>query len=329
MKRPPLLSIVTLMLALLVALTAAPASAQQTGKVYRLGILNGGDVNGANRDALRAALSTLGEVEGKNLEIRELYAHGDYKRLPELATQLLKTNPDVIVVVSNPAAEVLHHATATVPIVMATVGDPVGAGLVASLAHPGGNITGVTTNLIELVGKQLELLKQVVPGLKRVAIVRNPSNASNVRRSRLTERAASALGLESIVVDVSAGNQIAGAFANMANSHVGGVVLLPDGVMTGHAAEIVRLAASHRLAATYPFTAYMDNGGLMLYAPSTTGLWSRAAYYVDRIFKGAKPADLPVEEPTTYEFVLNLKTAAALGLKIPSGTLSIADRLIR
>lgn len=318
-----------LLLGLLVATIAPPASAQQTGTVYRLGILGGGDANRAGINALRLALGKLGDAEGKNLEIRHLYANGDYKRLPALAAQLLKTNPDVIVVNSNPAAVAMHHATSTVPIVMAVVGDPVGAGLVASLARPGGNITGVTTNLVELVGKQLELLKQVVPGLRRVAIVLNPSNDSNVRRSLLTERAASALGLQSFDVDVSAANQIVAAFGNIASRSAGGIILLPDSFMNDHAAEIVRLAAAHRLPATYPLSAFVDAGGLMLYAPSTTGLWTRAAYYVDHIFKGAKPADLPVEEPNSYEFILNVKTAAALGLKISPLTLSIADHVIK
>jgi putative ABC transport system substrate-binding protein len=320
-----------LLLAILVALDATPAIAQQNGKVYRLGILDGATSASAraNVEALLAALSELGEVEGKNLVIQYLSADGDYQRLPELAAQMLHANPDAIVVNSNPAAEALHRATATVPIVMAVVGDPIGAGLVATLARPGGNITGVTTNLVELVGKRLELLKEVVPGLKRIAIVRNPSNESTVRQSRLTERSAAALGLESIEVDISAPNQVAVAIAHIASQQVGGVIVLPDGLISSHAAEFVRLAAMYRLPATYPFTVFVDAGGLMLYGPSIKGLWRRSAYYVDRIFKGTNPADLPVEEPTTYEFVLNLKTAAALGLKIPQSILLRADRVIR
>jgi putative tryptophan/tyrosine transport system substrate-binding protein len=187
----------------------------------------------------------------------------------------------------------------------------------------------VTTNLVEIVGKELELLKGVVPDLKRVAIVRNPANDSNVRRSRISERAASALGLESIEVDVSTVNQVGGAFAEMATRHVDGAIFLPDAVTADAAAEIVRLAALHHLPATYSFDSFVDDGGLMLYGPSNPALWSRSAYYVDRILKGTKPADLPVEEPTTYELILNLKAAAALGLKIPQSILLQADRVIR
>jgi len=323
-KRSAVLSI-----ALLGVLRALPAAALQTGKTYRVGILSTRTAayDRPLVDAFRRALSGLGYQEGKNLEIIYRDSGGNDRRLPALAVDLLRTQPDAIVAAGDPAVAAARRATTTIPIVMSPGGDPVGGGFIASLERPGGIITGLTTIPVELVGKDIQLLKELVPRLRRVAVIGNLSNPSDVAEWRAAESVARTGGLTVFSIDVRNAEQIEAALKP--HLHADAILVLTDGLMFSNAERIVRLAAAQRLPAYCPTSAFVVAGGLISYGPSATGMWSQAATYVDKILKGANPADLPVEQPTVFDLVVNLKTARSLGITVPQSILLSADEVIK
>ena len=316
---------VILTVSLMLAPLAAPAQ-QPPGKAARIGFL--GDVPSFLDEAFRQGLHELGYVEGQNIAIEHRAAEWKYERLPGLAAELVRLNVDVIVAASPPATEAAKQATRTIPIVFTVSGDPVAEGFVASLARPGGNLTGLATISPELVGKQLEMLKAVAPKVSRVAVLQNPDQPSHARSVRQAEDPARALGVQLQVLKARTPSEIEAAFAAMRSQRAGGVLVLRDAVFRAQRAQIVALAAKTRLPAVYGLREEAEAGGLMAYGASVPQMFRRAATYVDKILKGAKPADLPVEQPTKFELVINLKTAKALGLKIPQTILLPADQVI-
>ena len=325
MKRSAVLGI-----ALLGALGAS-ARAQQAGKLYRVGILSGRSiaVDRPFLDAFRRRLSSLGYEEGTNLEIVYRGAGGNVKRLPQLASELVRTKPDAIAANGSPAIAAAKRATGFVPIVMNEVADPVGSGFVTSLARPGGNLTGLTNMAAELGGKRLQLLKELHPSLKRVAVTWNALNPASLTAFREVEREAHGLGIAAAAVDIESSGQIDAAFKMIPQLHADGVIVFPDSVMLSIAPRVVGLVAGLRLPAVYANSLFTAAGGLMYYGPSVLATWIQTATYVDRILKGAKPADLPVQQPTTFDLVVNLKTAHALGLTVPQSILLQATQVIR
>jgi len=320
-------------LALGLILAPHAAEAQQPGKVPRVGYLNPGSASDPLRqrrlDAFRQGLRELGYVEGQNIAIESRWAEGKYDRYPALAADLVRLKMDVIVAMSGAATQATQQATRTVPIVMSLVMDPVGSGLVASLARPGGNVTGISVMAPDLVGKQLGLIKEVVPKVSLVAILRHPANPASATYMRGAEAAARILGVRIQTLDARNPQEIASAFAAMTRERAGALVIFPDALFATQRRQIAELAAKTRLPAIHGGTSeYAAAGGLMAYSPNNLDLERRAATYVDKILKGAKPADLPVEQPTKFELVINLKTAKALGLTIPQSILVRADAII-
>ena len=311
-------------------LLAAPlvGEAQQAGKVYRIGILEAipAAQNAPNLDALRKGLRDLGYVEGRNLLIEYRSADGRAERFPALASELVRLKVDLIVTRGTPAARAAKDATGTIPVVMATMGDP--RAIVASFARPGGNITGVTTFSTELTAKRIELLKELVPHLARVALLHNMSNPAVPAEWQETKTAARALGLQAELLDVRSQGDLGRAFELAVRQHVDALVIGADGLTQLHQQTIVDLVARNRLPAAYPAREFVEAGGLMAYAVNYPDLYFRVASFVDKILKGAKPADLPIEQPTKFELVINLKTAKALGLTIPPSLLQRADQVI-
>ena len=320
-------------LAVLLAILAAPlvGEAQQTGKVPRIGFLAAvsHSANSARFEAFRQGLRELGYVEGKDVSIEWRYADGNPDRLPALAAELVHLKVDVIVTGGSTATRPAKEATSTIPIVMAQDTDPVGNGFVASLARPGGNITGLATLASQLSGKQLELMKEIVPKLSRVAVLGTSTRSGNAESLRETELAAGALGVKLQYFDILAPRDIETAFQAARKGRVDAVVVLTSPFATSHRTRFTGLAAKNRLPAVYDRTEFVEDGGLITYSVSSTDLFRRAAVYVDKILKGAKPADLPVEQPTKFELVINLKTAKALGLTIPQSILARADQIIQ
>jgi len=311
---------------------AAPLGsfAQQKGKVWRIGFLGQASASGfAGRvDALRAGLRDLGYMEGKNLVIEFRWAEGKYERLPQLAAELVRLKVDVLVAAGTLGILAAKSATTTIPIVMATSGDPVAMGLVTSLARPGGNVTGMAGLSPEVAAKRLELLKDAFPRTRQVAVLLNPDNPGGSGPTfRTMEVAAKSLKLELQQFGVRGPADIDSAFAVMAKRRVDAVVTQDDAVFIVNAREIANLAAKMRLPSVGP-SEFADASGLMSYGASRLEFFRRAAYFVDRILKGAKPADLPVEQATRFETVLNLKTAKALGIQFPQAVLARADRVI-
>jgi putative ABC transport system substrate-binding protein len=304
------------------------ADAQQPAKVHRIGVLVSANAT-FPRDGFLQGLREFGYVEGKNIAIEYRSADGRFDRLPGLAAELVRFKVDVIVASSNPAIIALKQATQDIPIVMTVVGDPIGAGFIQSLARPGGNITGLTNIAEELSGKRLELLREISPKLTRVAVLRNSTIPTHAVLWKETQAAATVLGVKLIPLDFRSSDEFEAAFAGMARERAEALIVLPDPLTTGRLQQIVDLAAKNRLPGMYPFGDFVEAGGLIYYGPSRTGMWRRGAYYVDRILKGAKPADLPVEQPTRFELVVNLKTAKTLGLTIPPSILIRADRVIQ
>jgi len=274
-------------------------------------------------------LRELGYVEGQNISIEYRWSKGNVERLREHAAELVRLGVDVIVAGGPVATRAAQEMTRTIPIVMARDVDPVGDGFVASLGRPGGNITGVTTLSRELSGKRLELLKDMVPGMARVAVLWNPVEPSAVRQVRDTEDAARVLGLQVHALEVHGLDEFAGAFAAARQGRAEGLIVLAFPGTPEHRARLVALAAQSRLPTMYWQRGFVEAGGLLSYAASDHDTYRRAASYVDRILKGAKPADLPVEQPTKFELVLNLKTAKALGLTLPPSLLLLADEVIQ
>jgi putative ABC transport system substrate-binding protein len=311
-------------------LLAAPlaAQAQSTGKVYRIGILETipAAQNAANLAALRKGLRDLGYVEGRNLIIEYRSADGRAERFPDLASELVRLKVDLIVTRGTPAARAAKNATGTIPVVMATMGDP--RAIVASFANPGGNITGVTTFSTELTAKRFELLKELVPKLSRVALLHNMGNPAAPPEWEETKTAARALGLRAELLDVRSQGDLGRAFELAVRQRVDALVIGADGLTQMHQQTIVDLVARNRLPAAYPAREFVEAGGLIAYAVNYPDLYFRFASFVDKIFKGAKPGELPVEQPTKFELLINLKTAKALGLTIPPSLLQRADQVI-
>jgi ABC-type uncharacterized transport system substrate-binding protein len=318
------------LIALVVALTfgGAVALAQQTGKVFRIGFLDPSNASGIAVlvEAFRQELSTLGWIEGKNIAIEYRFAEQKNERLPELAADLVRSKVDLIVVTAGPAVLAVKSATTTIPIVMTSTTDPVGEGLVASLARPGGNVTGLSGLANELNTKRLEVLKDAVPRLSRVGLLRTPGSVQwkEIRPAALALK----LKLDEIETQLDAkGLEI--AFQTAKQKQVGAIMMPAGGRFRAERKRIVELAVKYRLAAIYPTKDYVDEGGLMSYGVEYTDQYRRAAVYVDKILKGAKPADLPVQQATKFEFVINLKAAKQIGLTIPPEVLARANRVIK
>jgi putative tryptophan/tyrosine transport system substrate-binding protein len=311
-------------------LLAAPLGtrAQQVGKVYRIGILEPipAAQNAANLDALRKGLRDLGYVEGRNLVIEYRSADGRAERFPDLATELVRLKVDLIVTRGTPATNAAKSATETIPVVMAAMRP---LAVVASLAQPSGNITGVTTFSTELTGKRIELLKELVPNLSRVALLHNMGNPAAPPEWDEVKTAARSLGLQSELLDVRSQGDLDRALELAARQRVDALVIGADGLTQMHQQTIVDLLARNRLPAAYPAREFVEAGGLIAYAVNYPDLYFRFASFVDKIFKGAKPGELPVEQPTKFELVINLKTAKALGLSIPQSILLRADEVIQ
>jgi putative tryptophan/tyrosine transport system substrate-binding protein len=312
-------------------LLAAPlaAKAQQVGKVPRIGFLFSGDSGPAREvDTFRQGLRDLGYVEGQNIAIEYRFAGGQVERLPELAAELVRLKLDVIVAPYTPPALAAKRATSTIPIVFAVVADAVGAGLIANFARPGRNITGLTSSSAELGGKRLELLKQVVPKASRVAVLYNPADRSNVLVLKQLQEPAPTLGLILQPLEVREPREFEGAFLAMTRERAHAMFGTPGVLTFEHRKVLVDLAAKRRIPAMWGHRQFVDAGGLMSYAVNVYDQIRQTAVYVDKILKGAKPADLPVEQPTQFELVINLKTAKALGLTIPPSLLQRADQVI-
>jgi len=307
------------------------AEAQQQKKVPRIGFLVGASpsTNAARTEAFRQGLRELGYVEGKNIVIEYRYAEGKLDRLPDLAAELVRLKVDVIVTGGSQTTRATKQAASTIPIVMAQDNDPVGNGFVASLARPGGNITGLATLTPEISGKRLELLKETVPRLSRLAVLGTSTEPGNSQAVRETELAAGASRVQLQYLDVRDPRDIESAFHAASKERADAVLVLVSAVFNAHRTQLVEVAVKSRLPAIYTNSEYVDAGGLMTYGVSITDLFHRAATYVDKILKSAKPADLPVEQPIKFELVINLKTAKQIGLTIPPNVLARADRVIR
>jgi putative ABC transport system substrate-binding protein len=315
------------------ALLAAPAAAtaQQAAKVQRIGVLGSATAAG-NRvrvDAFRQGLRDLGYTEGQNIAIEYRWADGHYDRLPNLAKEMVARNPDVIVSTGGrPTAVALRAATKTIPVIFLTV-DPVADGIVLSLLRPGGNLTGLDVFSAELDTKRLAILKEALPKISRVTVLWNPANLSGVPQRNRTEIAAHTLGIQLNVLDVRVPSDIDTVFAVITRERPDALLVLNDAMIDSQRDRIVQLTAQARLPAMYQWREFAEAGGLMSYGADLTQMYRRAASYVDKILKGAKPADLPVEQPTKYELVVNLKTASTLGVTIPQSVVLLADRVIR
>jgi putative ABC transport system substrate-binding protein len=305
------------------------ARAQQVGKVYRIGILEAipAAQNSANLLALRKGLRDLGYVEGRNLIIEYRSADGRAERFPELASELVNLKVDLIVTRGTPAAKATKNATSTIPVVMATMGDP--RSIVASFAHPGGNITGVTTFSTELTAKRIELLRELVPNFSRVALLHNMGNPAAPPEWEEIKTATRSLGLQAELLDVRSQGDLGPAFDLAVRKHVDALIIGADGFTQMHQRVIVDSVARNRLPAAYPAREFVEAGGLIAYAVNYPDLYFRLASFADKVFKGAKPGELPVEQPTKFELVINLKTAKALGLTIPQSLLVRADEVIQ
>jgi putative tryptophan/tyrosine transport system substrate-binding protein len=318
-----------LTLALALGIFTAPlaAGAQSERKIPHIGYL--ANPSGPTVDAFRQGLRELGYVEGQNIILEYRWAEGRIDQFPALAAQLVQLKVDLIVVSSTPAALAAKQATATIPIVMTVGADPVGSGLVASLRRPGGNVTGLSNLAEDLIAKLVELLKAAIPRVSRVAVLANPRNQVHPTFLRGVDAAARALNVQLFPMKARDPAEFDGAFSAMVRERVGALIVLPDPTFVSARKEIVDLAAKKRLPAIYGFREFADAGGLMAYGVNLADNFRRAARYVDKILKGAKPADLPVEQPTRFELVINLKTARALGLTIPQSVLARADHVIQ
>jgi putative ABC transport system substrate-binding protein len=317
-----------------VAALAAPfaAEGQQAASLPRIGFLSTASLSDPFVArfllAFRQGLRDLGYVEGQNIAIEFRWAEGQYDRLPGLAAELVRLKVNVIVAGSPPAIQAAKQATETIPIVMGAVADPVAAAFVASLPRPGGNITGLSLMHSDLVGKQLELLKEVVPKVSRVALLGNPANPNYASLVRHGQDAARALDIRLQPLEARNSSEIDSAFAAITTERAGAVIVLADGVLVNNRTRIADHAVRRRLPTAFGLSEFAEAGGLLTYGPSLANVFRQAATYVDKILKGAKPADLPIEQSTKFELVINLKTAKALGLTIPPSLLQRADQVI-
>jgi putative tryptophan/tyrosine transport system substrate-binding protein len=314
------------------AATAWPLAArgQQAAKVYRIGFLGNStaaleaDLVGPFREGLR----DLGYVEGQNILIEYRWAEGEYERFPTVTAELIALRVDVVVTAGTPASLAVQKAATSIPLVMVAVGDPVATGLVASLGRPGGNITGLTSISSEMAGKRLELLREVVPKLSHVAVLWNAASPIQVIVERETRAAAQALGMKMLSLGVRSREEIEDALTTIVREQPGALLVLADRLFLHHRTRIMDFAAQRRLPGVHAYRELVEAGGLMSYGPSYADMHRRAASYVDRILKGSKPADLPVQAPVKFELVINLKAANALGLAIPPMLLGRADEVI-
>ena len=316
-------------LALLLGAAQVAAAEQASGKVHRIGVLSGGSrPSPAAPSALREGLRELGWVDGKNIVLELRYAEGKQERLPELAADLVNLKVDVIVTFGSPAAVAAKKATSTIPIVLGVIGDPVAIGLVRNLARPGENVTGNSLIAPELFQKRLEILKEAIPTITRVAFPGNPANPAGAAFRPQIDAAARSLGVELYRVEVRRPEDLEDAINAAARAGAGALLLSSDPLFFSARARIMELALRHRLPSMSEGKEFVEAGGLMSYSPSIPALVRRAAVFVDKILKGARPGDLPIEQPTTVEFVINLKTAKALGLTVPPSLLQRADQVI-
>jgi putative ABC transport system substrate-binding protein len=320
-----------LLLTIVLLVTVSSAEAQQPTKIPRIGYLNATSpsTSPARIEAFRQGLRELGYVEGNNIVIEVRHAEGKLDRLPSLAAELVRLKVDIIVSVGPATTRPAKEATSTIPIVMAQDNDPVATGVIASLARPGGNITGLSTLAPEISGKRLELLKEIIPKLSRVAVFGASTMLGQVQMLREVEAAAGALKVKFQYLDVLDPKDIEAAFQTAIKGRAEAALVLQSAVMSSQRKLVIDLAEKHRLPAIYAQTEYMEAGGLMYYGTNTPDLFRRAAIYVDKILKGAKPADLPVEQPKKFEFIVSLKAAKQINLTIPPNVLARADRVIR
>jgi putative ABC transport system substrate-binding protein len=316
--------------ALLFALCSS-VEAQQSGKVARIGFLSASSPSSISVriQAFRQGLRELGYVEGENIIIEWRYAEGKVERLRDLAVELVRLKVNAIVASGPTPIPPAKEATKTIPIIMTFDSDPVGNGFVVSLARPGRNITGLSTLAPEISGKQLELLKEILPKLSRVAVLGYSARPGNAQALKETELAAKALGVQLQYLDVLDPKDLETAFRTASQGHADAVLVLPSNVTTSHRIQFADLAVKSRLPAIYPMSESVEDGGLMSYGTNVADLYKRAATYVDKILKGAKPADLPVEQPVKFELIINLKTAKQIGLTIPPNVLARADKVIK
>jgi putative tryptophan/tyrosine transport system substrate-binding protein len=312
----------------LLLVLSLPVEAQQGGKIPRIGILFIGSRDQPHLEAFKQGLRERGYTEGKNILLEYRYAEGKEDRLPELAAELVQLKVDVIVVTADVSAQAAHQVTKTIPIVM-TTGDPVSWGLAENLARPGGNVTGLTVLLADLSGKRLEILRDSFPKMTRVAALWSPREKVSTGVFEETKAAAQGFSLQLQSYEVQSIQDIEKAFDEMAKARPNALVVLLSPLMTLNSKRIVELALKQHLPGVYPTRQFAEEGGLMAYGPLIGDLYRRAATYVDKILKGAKPADLPVEQPTKFELVINLKTAKQLGLTIPQSVLYQADKVIK
>ena len=319
------------MLAVVIVAFVHLAEAQQPKKLHRIAFLLGGPSSfySARIDVFKQGLKELGYVDGKNIAIEYRYAEGKADRLPALAAELVGLKVDVILATAIPSVLAVKKVSATIPIVLVGVSDPVASGIVASLSRPGGNITGLTLLAPELSGKRLELLKEAVPNVTRVAFLWNSANPAQAPQWREAQAAAQALGLRLQSLEVRSSNDFDSAFEAALRERARALIASPEPLINTYLKRIVEFAAKNRLPAMYAGPEVVDAGGLMSYAPDYTYQYRRAATYVDKILKGAKPADLPVEQPKKFEFIINLKAAKQIGLTIPPNVLARADKVIR
>ena len=306
------------------------AARAQQAPVPLVGILlvSTATANARLLDAFRSGMLELGYVEGRNIRYEYRFADGYLDRLPDLAIDLVRLKPDVIVSAPLPSHIALRQATSTIPIVMANGADPVGFGLVTSLSHPGGNVTGLANFAEVLAAKQIDLLRELIPRLSRIGVLINVTNPLHVPQLRETTAAAAASGIDLMPLEIRSPDELGPAFEALVKDHVEALAVPPDTVFNNFRGRIAELAATMRMPAIYGFREHVEDGGLMSYGPDNRVNYRRAAAYVDKILKGAKPGDLPIEQPTQFELVINLKTANALGLEIPPSLIARADEVI-
>jgi len=324
-RREVLLAIATTLLAM-----PLPGETQNARKIYRVGYLGNSSASLEPDlvEAFRQGMRDLGYIEGKNLVIEFRWAEGRYHRFASLVTDLIHLPVDVIVTAGTPGTLAAKNATKTIPLVIAVSGDAVGSGLIESLARPGGNVTGLTTMVPELEGKRLELLLEILPKLARITVLKNDANPLMAILFRQTAAAAKSSGVALEAVDIRAGDDFVKAFASIAKARPDAIIVLADRFLLAERERILTFTAQQRLAAMYPYREFVERGGLISYSPNYAESFRSAARYVDKILKGAKPADLPVEQPTKFELVVNMKTAKTLGIKIPNSILVRADKVI-
>jgi len=320
---------IALSAALVLLAAPGPAVAQPAGQIPRVGFLGASSSTSANVEAFRQGLRELGWAEGKNIVIEYRFAEGHFDRLPDLAADLVRLKVDVITAAPTPGAVAAKRATGTIPIVMVGVGDPVGLGLIATLARPGGNVTGLSFDAGMEIGKGLEIIKETLPNSRRVAVLSNPANPGQPAAMKNVKAAARLLGVELRFLEAQGPDEFDGVFATMAKERVEALLVVTDATFYIQRARLADLATKHRLPAVCGFRDYAEAGALMSYGPSVVAMYQRAAFFVDRILKGAQPASLPVEQPTKFELVINLKAAKALGLAIPQSLLARADEVIQ